>query len=65
MTAARTIPAAEDLTYGQAKGWNCVWCGCRLDKGAVSVGWACGREGDLDLDCEVFACPACGKGGPS
>ncbi|GAA3368792.1 hypothetical protein GCM10020367_08580 [Streptomyces sannanensis] len=45
MTAARTIPAAEDLMFGQAKGWNCVWCNVRLDRGAVSVGWACGREG--------------------
>ena len=59
----RPIPPVTDLKPGVGSGWNCVWCGGRLTKGAVSVGWARGRHGAHVLDCEVWACPGCGKDG--
>lgn len=55
--AARPIPPIEELAPGVDRGWNCVWCGKRLDVGAVVAGWSRGRSGAHVLDCEVWACP--------
>lgn len=60
---ARWLPAAEDLTYGQAKGWNCIWCGQRLTSGAVSAGRISEQRAGLSF--EVYACPDCGRDGQS
>jgi len=59
--AARSLPSAESLTYGQSAGWNCVWCGTKLTSGAVSAGVARGRQGAHVLDIEVYACPDCAR----
>ncbi|MDX2837958.1 hypothetical protein PV377_02890 [Streptomyces ipomoeae] len=59
MTSPRPLPAATDLTHGQYRGWNCVWCDVRLTTGAVSQGRAEGWSGAHDLSAEVWACPKC------
>ncbi len=57
--AARQLPAAEDVKFGQAKGWDCIWCGQRLTSGAVSVGRIAEERAGLNF--EVWACPACAR----
>jgi hypothetical protein len=59
MNAPRELPQVSVLSYWQYKGWDCVWCGKRLNKGAVSAGIAQGDNGAHSLDTEVFACPDC------
>ncbi|GAA2930026.1 hypothetical protein GCM10010446_13320 [Streptomyces enissocaesilis] len=61
--STRQLPAAEDVRFGQARGWDCIWCGRRLTSGAVSVGRV--SEERAGLSFEVFACPGCGKNGTS
>lgn len=56
---SRRLPDATDLTRAQYSGWACVWCGIKLDKGAVSQGRVTGQAGAHRLDIEVYACPAC------
>lgn len=57
MSGPRELPQVSVLSYWQYKGWDCVWCGKRLSKGAVSAGIAQGDNGAHSLDTEVFACP--------
>lgn len=61
-TTSRRLPAAEDVKFGQAKGWNCIWCGEFLADGAVSAGRISEKRAGLSF--EVFACPRCGKDAP-
>ncbi|MFE9398698.1 hypothetical protein [Streptomyces flavidovirens] len=60
----RRLPAVERVTFGQAKGWNCIWCGKLLTTGAVSAG-RIDEAGARGLSFEVFACPDCGVRGRS
>ncbi len=55
------IPDATDLTPGQYRGWNCVWCSTRLTRGAVRAGRATGFRGAHDMSTDVFACPDCAE----
>jgi hypothetical protein len=59
--AARAIPAAVDLVPAQRHGWACVWCGAPLtdETGAHHVGYARGRPGVHNLDCEAWSCTRC------
>lgn len=61
--STRRLPAAEYVTFGQAKGWNCIWCGVLLTTGAASAGRIAEERAGLSF--EVFACPGCGGGSPS
>ncbi|MEU0659650.1 hypothetical protein [Streptomyces lavendulocolor] len=56
---ARSIPPPEELTFGQYKGWNCVWCGGAIEHGGRLVGITRGTNGAHDLDSEVYAGPCC------
>ena len=53
----RNLPDATELTNGQYRGWNCVWCNQRLTRGAVPAGRATGYRGVHDMSTDVYACP--------
>lgn len=55
----RTLPAAETLTWDQATGRACIWCGRLLTTGAVRVGVIPDRQGAHVLDVEAWAGPCC------
>ncbi|MGJ5826086.1 hypothetical protein [Streptomyces ossamyceticus] len=59
MSARIELPPVEQLSSGQFRGLNCVWCGVKLTTGAVSAGIARGRSGAHILDTEVWSCPNC------
>jgi hypothetical protein len=53
------LPPVEQLSSGQYRGLNCVWCAVKLTTGAVSAGTARGQSGAHILDTEVWSCPNC------
>ncbi|WP_247192271.1 hypothetical protein [Streptomyces scabiei] len=53
------IPDVTELTYGQYRGWDCVWCEARLIRGAVRAGRATGFLGAHDMSTDVYACADC------
>jgi hypothetical protein len=57
MSARAELPPVEQLSSGQFRGLNCVWCKVTLTTGAVSAGIARGQSGAHILDPEVDACP--------
>lgn len=54
-------PPARGLTWAQASGWACCFCGKAIWRAAVSLGRAQGRSGAHDLSVEVWACPDCAR----
>lgn len=61
MSRGPAIPDATELTHGQYRGWNCVWCNIRLLRGAARAGRATGYLGVHDMSTDVYACPDCAK----
>jgi hypothetical protein len=59
MTVTRDLPDATELSNGQYRGWNCVWCDTRLLRDAVPAGRATGHLGVHDMSTDVYACPDC------
>ena len=58
-TPARPLPDPGTLTWDQAAGRACVWCGQPLTTGTVSVGIIRDRLGVHVLDTEVWTGPCC------
>ena len=59
MNQPPVIPDATALSYGQYRGWDCVWCETRLLRGAVRAGRAEGSLGSHDMSADVYACSDC------
>ncbi|QLF83212.1 hypothetical protein QEN61_gp28 [Streptomyces phage Eklok] len=63
MTAPTGLPLPDPgaLTWDQAAGRACVWCGQLLTTGTVRVGVVRDRLGVHVLDSEVWTGPCCAK----
>ncbi|MFH8476990.1 hypothetical protein [Streptomyces sp. NPDC018000] len=61
MTASggRGFPDPRTLTWDQANGRACVWCGKPLTTGTVRVGIVRDQLGAHNLDTEVWTGPCC------